>query len=142
MKLFDVNLSREINASPDEIFDLWINPAAPGSPWHGTDKVIINPVVDGLYYHAMEHEGKVWAHYGRFVTLERGARIEHTWMSEATRGLETLVTVTLERRGSGTMMALKHSGIPDDDMGRMHQDGWTWMLNTIAERFEKSGVAP
>ena len=46
---------------------------------------IINPVVDGLFYHVVKHEGKSWAHYGRFIRLDRGRAIEHTWVSEATR---------------------------------------------------------
>ena len=40
--------------------------------------------------------------YGRFVALERGRLIEHTWVSEATRGCETLVTITLEPRDGTT----------------------------------------
>jgi hypothetical protein len=27
--------------------------------------------------------------------------------------------------------------VPDDDMGRSHKDGWTWYLDTLAERFQK-----
>ena len=26
-------------------------------------------------------------------------------------------------------------------MGRGHQEGWTWYLNVLAERFEKAGAA-
>jgi hypothetical protein len=38
-------------------------------------------------------------------------------MSEATQGLESLVALTLERRGDQTEVILRHSGIPDDETG-------------------------
>ena len=58
-------------------------------------------------------------------------------MSEATRGLESIVTVTLESRDGGTEITLRHANVPDDELGRSHKDGWSWYLNTLAERFEK-----
>jgi len=56
-------------------------------------------------------------------------------VSEATKGVESVVAVTFEPRGTGTEVTLRHSGVPDDEMGRQHKDGWTWVLSTLAERF-------
>jgi uncharacterized protein YndB with AHSA1/START domain len=75
------------------------------------------------------------AHYGRFLALERGRRIEHTWMSEATKGLDTVVLIILEPKGNQTEVTLRHSGIPDDALGRQHQEGWTAILGALADRF-------
>jgi uncharacterized protein YndB with AHSA1/START domain len=83
------------------------------------------------------HEGKLWPHYGRFVKLERPTIVEHTWMSEPTKGLESVVTVTLEKRGADTLVTLRHSGVPDDEMGRKHQEGWGWMLGALADSLAK-----
>ena len=98
------------------------------------------PKVDGLFFFTVEHEGRTWAHYGRFITIERpGDRkagvAQYTWMSEATRGMESLVSVTFAPLGDETEVTLVHSNVPDDDMGRRHAEGWTWMLNMLAERF-------
>ncbi|HEY3456580.1 MAG TPA: SRPBCC family protein [Bryobacteraceae bacterium] len=75
------------------------------------------------------------AHYGRFVQIERPRHVEYTWVSEATKGLESIVAVTFETRGDQTEVTLRHSGVPDDDMGRQHKEGWTWVLSMLAERF-------
>jgi hypothetical protein len=96
--------------------------------------------VDGLFYFLVSHEGKDWAHYGRFLRVERpgisgDGIVECTWMSEATRGAESVVTVSFAPLGEETEVTLRHSGVPDDEMGRRHADGWTWMLNLLAERF-------
>src|ERR1700730_14858377 len=102
MKLTDIEVSRTIAASAENIFDVWIDPNSPGGPWFGGDRVIVNPVVDGLFYLAVKHEGRTWPHFGRFLRIERPSVIEHTWMSEATKGLESTVTLTINARGEQT----------------------------------------
>jgi uncharacterized protein YndB with AHSA1/START domain len=132
----DINLSRTINATPEQIFDVWLDAKSPGGPWFGANRVILQPQVDGLFYHSVGHEGKMWAHYGRFTRIDNPRLIEHTWVSEATQGLETIVALTLEPCGRGTEVSLRHSGVPDDALGRRHEEGWTYVLGAIAKRFD------
>ena len=136
-KQTDLTITRVIAARPDQIYDVWLDPKSPGGPWFGAKRVILDARVDGLFYHCVSHEGRDWAHYGRFVALERPRRVEHTWVSEATRGLESLVTVTLEPEDAGTRVTLRHTGVPDDDFGRQHADGWSFMLGAIESRFAR-----
>jgi uncharacterized protein YndB with AHSA1/START domain len=140
-KTFDLTVSRRIRGAADEVFDAWLDAKSPGGLWFGVERVILNPVVDGLFYHAVRHENRSWPHYGRFIRLERGRVIEHTWMSEATRGLESIVTITLAPHADGTEVTLHHANVPDDEMGRSHQDGWGWYLGVLAERFEKMSAS-
>ncbi len=135
MKLTEVTVSRAIPASAEKVFDVWMDPKSPGGPWFGSDRVILNPVVDGLFYLAVKHEGRTWPHYGRFLQIDRPRIVEYTWMSEGTKGAESIVTVTMEARGEETEVTLRHSGVPDDEMGRQHKDGWAWVLSALAERF-------
>ena len=137
IKTFDLTISRTIPGPADDVFDVWLDPKIPGGLWYGVERVILNPVVDGLFYHVVKHEGRSWPHYGRFIRLERGRTIEYTWVSEATRGLESIVTITLAARDGGTELTLRHANLPDDEMGRTHKDGWTWYLDVLAERFQK-----
>lgn len=138
MKLTDITVTRAIPASAENVFDVWMDPKSPGGPWYGSDRTILNPVVDGLFYFAVKHEGRTWPHYGRFLQIERPRRVEYTWVSEATKGVESVVAVTFEPLGEQTEVTLRHSGIPDDEIGRQHQEGWTWVLSMLAERFVKS----
>jgi uncharacterized protein YndB with AHSA1/START domain len=133
MKLTEVTVARTIPASPENVFDVWINPKSPGGPWFGAERVVLNPVVDGLFYFAVKFEGRSWPHYGRFLRLERPRLVEYTWMSEGTKGAESIVTLTMEPRGGETEVTLRHSGVPDDEMGRRHKDGWTSILSAFAE---------
>ena len=141
MNLIDMTVSRTISAPAEKVFDVWIDPKSPGGPWFGADRVILNPVVDGLFYSAVKHEGRTWPHYGRFIRIERPQLVEHTWVSEGTRGVESVVAITFEPRGDQTagdqtLVTLRHSGVPDDEMGRKHKEGWTWILSMLAESVE------
>jgi uncharacterized protein YndB with AHSA1/START domain len=147
IKTTEVTVSRTIAATPAQVYAVWLDPTSPGSPWFGTARAIVNAAVDGLFYHSVEHAGRAWAHYGRFIALDHPRRIQHTWMSEATRGLESVVTVTLEAAGAGaseqvplgcTAVTLHHANIPDDPMGRQHVEGWGFVLSAIADRFARS----
>jgi uncharacterized protein YndB with AHSA1/START domain len=133
MNLTDITVARTIPASANNVFDVWMDPKSPGGPWFGADRVILNPVADGLFYLGVKHEGRTWPHYGRFLRIERPRMVEYTWMFEATKGAESIVIVTMEARGDQTEVTLRHSGVPDDERGRQHKDGWAWVLSALAE---------
>ncbi len=137
LKTTELTVTRTIAATPAVLFDLWLDPNSRGSPWFGATRAIVHPVVDGLFYHLVHFEGRDWAHYGRFTDLDRPRRIEHTWMSEATRGAESLVTLTFVPAGAHTLVSLRHSNVPDDAMGRRHEEGWGFMLDAISDRFTR-----
>jgi uncharacterized protein YndB with AHSA1/START domain len=150
MKLIDLKFSRFIAGTPGEVFDVWFDPESPGGPWHGCAKVLMNVAVDGMFYFAVERararsknpaiadHGELLGHFGRFTAVERPRAAEHTWMSEHTHGIETTVSVTFEARDGGTQMTILHRGIPDDELGRTHERGWTFLLTRVAEHFDKT----
>ena len=133
MNTTEVNILRIVSASPEKVFDVWMDASSPGGPWFGAKRIILNPVVDGLFYLALEHQGRTWPHYGRFLKLDRPRLIEHTWMSEATKGNESVVTLTFKPRGEPTEVTLRHAGVPDDELGRQHKDGWSFILGALAD---------
>ena len=132
-----LTVRRTIAASPGEVFDLWLDAEQPGSPWFGVARAIVHPEVDGLFYHLVQFEGRDWAHYGRFIVLDRPRRIEHSWVSAATGGLESIVQLDLAPEAGQTVVTLRHSNVPDDELGRSHAEGWGQILDAIAERFAR-----
>jgi len=138
-KTIEVKVERILPTSPGEAFDAWLNPRIPGNPWNAADRLLLDPKVDGLFYWAVRGT----PHYGRFTEFERPARLQHTWMSPNTSGLESTVTVTFTEQGEDTLMSLVHSGLPDTDGGRSHDRGWNYFLDifpgqlTVASRAKK-----
>lgn len=133
MNKLEFTVERTIPAPPAEVYDAWLNPKIPGTPWHEADKLILDPKVDGLWYWLVRGT----AHYGRFTEVSRPGRIQHTWVSPHTHGEESMVTVTFKKKGDGTLMTLVHSGLPDDDGGRGHEKGWNYFLNIFPGQFGK-----
>lgn len=133
----ELKFERTIPAATTDVYDAWLNPAMPGTPWNMGDKLILHPAVDDFFYWLV---GKT-AHYGRFTVLDRGARIQHTWVSPNTDGEESMVTVTFQKRGSETLMTLVHSGLPDTSKARGHEGGWNHFLDSFPAHFAKVPAA-
>jgi uncharacterized protein YndB with AHSA1/START domain len=133
-KMLELKFTRTIPASPAEVFGAWLDPTHPGNPWTGSKKVILDVRVDGLFFFATAKDPS-WPHYGRFLAIERNRRLQYAWMSPFTNGLESVVTVTFDEKGDDTSLTLTHAGLPDDDNGRLHEDGWNGCLGTFVEQF-------
>jgi uncharacterized protein YndB with AHSA1/START domain len=130
-KTIEIRVERTIPAPCAEVFDAWLNPKIPGNPWNAAEKFMLAPKVDGLFYWTL----KGTSHYGRFTKVERPERIEHTWVSPNTLGEESTVTVSFKKQGEGTLMTLVHSGLPDTDRGRTHENGWNYFLGIFHKQF-------
>ena len=131
-KTIEVRVERVIPAPPGQVFDGWLDPKTPGTPWNENDKLILNTEVDGFFYWLIRGT----SHYGRFTKIQRPVQVQHTWMSRNTSGEESIVTVTFKKKGKDTLMALVHSGLPDTDGGRSHQQGWNYFLDKLIKTFD------
>ncbi len=139
VKTTELTVTRTFPATPSEVFDAWLDWKSPGSPWFGAERAIVHPVVDGLFFHIVHFEDHDWAHYGRFIALDPPRRIQHTWVSEATRGLESVVTLTIDGQKDQARVRLHHANLPDEAMGRRHEEGWGFVLGALAERLTRHG---
>lgn len=139
IRTFELEITRTIGASPIEVFDGWLDPECPGTPWNEAAKLILEPKVDGLFYWLFINEtGEGKPHYGRFTIVDRPSKVQYTWMSLHTRGLESLVTVTFQKKVEDTLLTLRHENLPDDEYGRGHEKGWGYFVSRFAERFPRN----
>lgn len=140
----ELTFTRTIPASPAEVFDAWLDPKIACNVWHDAEKLIFDPRADRLFYMNMVHtQGgtrEETPHFGRFTFVDRPNKIQHTWMSPYTRGLESIVTITLQKKGEDTLFSLTHAGLPDDEFDRLHDQGWSSYVASLAELFpQKAG---
>lgn len=135
-KVMELTFKRTIPATPAEVYDAWMDPENPGNPWHEAVEKVYEPKLGGLFYFVNQLEVGRRPHYGRFTALERGHRIQQTWMSLYTRGLESTVTVTFEPKGEDTLLTLVHANLPDDEFGAAHEKGWGHFLGLFSGYLE------
>jgi hypothetical protein len=50
-------------------------------------------------------------------------------------GHESVVTVTFSSEGKETLMTLEHSNLPDTEMARGHDGGWSYFLEVFRDQF-------
>lgn len=132
----EVRVSQRFSASPEQVFDAWLDPAL-ASAWlfatasQPIARVEIDARVGGSF-RFVERRGRIETEYtGEYVEIVRPRRLVFTLMDKTPRAV-TRVTTDIVPLESGCELTLVHEGVPPDRAGRT--DGrWTGMLYGLGE---------
>jgi uncharacterized protein YndB with AHSA1/START domain len=135
-------LVREVRiaARPETIFPFLVDPDKMVL-WQGIS-ARLDPRPGGTYY--CNITGRDIAS-GEFVSVEPPHRVVYTfgWEGDGTlvpAGSST-VEITLTADGAGTILRLRHSGLPAEAQ-ESHGEGWTHYLQRLADRGEGRDPGP
>jgi uncharacterized protein YndB with AHSA1/START domain len=123
-------VQRLLPASPDVVYDEWIDPDALADwmcprPARAIN-IELDPTIGGRLRIDIEEDGIRFTVTGRYVELDRPERLSFTWSCSTwpDPSAESLVTVTLEpRRDNKTFMTIRHALLPPELIDE-HQSGW------------------
>lgn len=133
-----LRLVRVLPASAEEVFDAWIDPEslavwmAPGSVLRSV--VEVDARVGGRFRIVMKGPDCDHEHTGEYLVLERPHRLVFTWISEATGGRSTTVSVEIRTLRPGEVeLTLTHEGLPDETAAARHGAGWGAILRKLED---------
>lgn len=130
-----VSVSRHFEASPERIFDAWLDPEKAGRFLFKTatgemQRVEIDSHVGGAYCIVERRNGVDAAHTGKYLELERPRRLVFTL--EDTSGFQdTVVAIEIVPADSGCELTLTHEGVLQEYKDKV-KDGWTMIVGSLA----------
>jgi uncharacterized protein YndB with AHSA1/START domain len=125
-----VELRVRLVAPPQEVFPYLIEPER-YVRWQGVEAEL-DPRPGGVFRVRMGSDSVV---RGEYVEVEPPSRVVFTWGWEGDAAVppgSTTVELTLEEDGDGTLLILRHSGLPDGASAALHREGWTVFTARLA----------
>jgi uncharacterized protein YndB with AHSA1/START domain len=138
-----LRLVRVLPAPPEEVFDAWTEPESlarwmcPGSVLRSI--VEADPRPGGRFRIVMKGPDGDHEHHGEYLVVDRPRRLAFTWISAATGGRSTTVSVELRPEApSRTELTLVHEGLADEDAAAKHRSGWSDILVKLEGEVERN----
>ena len=133
-RTWTVELEQRVGGSPETVFEYFTDPEK-YRRWQGLE-ADLDPRPGGLF--KVTTAPDVWAR-GEYVVVERPHRILLTWGFESTdlplpRGLDQVppgsstVEFRFEADGDGTIIRVRHAGLPSEEAHWAHEQGWKTYL--------------
>jgi uncharacterized protein YndB with AHSA1/START domain len=134
-----VEVSRRIAATPEQVYDAWLDPTSLGrwlfaTPEGKMEHCEVDARVGGSFRLDERRGSELAEHWGTYVELDRPHRLAFDFGTsfEAT---PTRVTVTIAPDGDGSLVTLRHEGVwPDYEERTRH--GWGMILDSLARTLE------
>ena len=143
MSKIALQIRRIYNASREEIFAAWTEPARMREwlcpvgatiPW-----IEVDLRVGGVFRIDMRSEHGTNSHTGVYREIIPPEKLVFSWSSINTQHKETLVTVELIQYGQQTELVLTHAGLPDKKAQEMHSMGWNSILDKLTLQVFEQG---
>lgn len=118
-----------IEAPPEVVFDFFTDPDKM-LMWKGVSAEL-DPRPGGVFRVEVTPG---WIAVGEYTEVDRPHVVAFSWGWEGgpIAPGASLVRVTLEADGEATVLTLRHSGLPDEEMRASHSEGWEHFLARLA----------
>ena len=132
-----LTVERRFDASPEQVFDAWIDPDKVGrwlfaTPDGVMERIELDPRVGGRFLIVERRGGEPAEHFGEYLEIDRPRRLVFSFAAMRDAGY-TRVTVTIVADSHGSRLKLVHEMDPQwaEYEGRT-REGWTKILDGLA----------
>jgi len=132
-----LTLKRRFNAGPEKVYAAWADPQklvqwfGPGSVEEGSVKADIDLRVGGRYRISFNAKGTYNEVGGVYREVVPNQRLVFSWAWHSTPERESLVTISMQPDGSGTLLTFRHEQFADGTARDNHERGWTEILGKL-----------
>lgn len=131
-----LRVSRHFDASPEHVFDAWLNPATAGKWLFATpDGEMVRVEMDarpgGTFVIVERREGEDVEHQGEYVEIDRPSRLIFTFAVPSYSPLISNVEVDLVPTARGCELTLTHDGVLEE-WATSTEQGWHDILDGLA----------
>ncbi len=135
-----VRVARRFAASPQRVFDAWLDPANAGKWLFATAsghmvRVKIDARVGGRFHFVDRRDGEDVEHTGEYLDIGRPRRLVFSFSVPKYSSESTRVTIDISPLEMGCDLTLTHENVYEDYAGRT-EAGWTHILDALAATLE------
>jgi uncharacterized protein YndB with AHSA1/START domain len=135
-----LSFKRRLNASPEKVYAAWTDPEkivrwfgrADAKP--GSFQADIDARIGGRFRVSFSTDAEYYEVGGVYREVVANQRLVFSWAWHSTPERESLVTVSLQPDGDGTLLTLLHQQLFDQTARDGHERGWIGALDKL-ERF-------
>ncbi|MGA2537553.1 MAG: SRPBCC domain-containing protein [Terracidiphilus sp.] len=132
-----VKVTHHFNASPERVFDAWLDPKTAGqwlfaTPTGKMVRVEIDARVGGRFVIVDRRDGEDVEHTGEYLEIDRPHRLVFTFGVPKYSPLFTKVIIGIEATASGCDLTLTQENVPAEYLGR-NEKGWIGILVGLGE---------
>jgi len=134
-----LRLTRHFDASPERVFDAWLDPATAGrwlfaTPTGQMTCVQIDARVGGKFCLIRRDDGDV-EHIGEYLEIDRPRRLVFSFKVPKYSAETTIVSIDIVPEGGGCKVSLTHQGVLPEWTDRTRQ-GWSMILDNLDKRLQ------
>lgn len=135
-----VRVTRRFNASPERVFDAWLDTAMIGRFMFGAhlrDEQVVSlsnePRVGGRFSYKVTRQSQLIDHMGTYCELDRPRRLVFTWGVDREENDKSIVTIEIRPDGNGCVLTLTHRIDPAfADYAERTEQGWSKITGDLA----------